>query len=160
MIYPALGWLGPEVLISNEPRDSTINYIQRSAIRQQTGHCKKKKKGPSILLTFPQFYWYLRIAQLTYWWTQTNLGKWWVLVVPTWDVRGGEGISWSCSDWEMEGQGFGKGIVIWFGQMWRKVRRELCILSALVDLICFFYVHLTAATPEPLTSVTPPSWGG
>lgn len=54
MIYPALGWLGPEVLISNGPRDSTINYIQRSAIRQQTGHCKKKKKkGPSLFLTFP-----------------------------------------------------------------------------------------------------------
>ena len=44
MIYPALCWLGPGVLISNEPRDSTINYIQRSAIRQQTGHCKKNKK--------------------------------------------------------------------------------------------------------------------
>ena len=44
MIYPALCWLGPGVLISNEPRDSTINYIQRSAIRHQTGHCKEKKK--------------------------------------------------------------------------------------------------------------------
>ena len=51
MIYPALCWLGPGVLISNEPRDSTINYIQRSAIRQQTGHCKKNKKKRSF--SFP-----------------------------------------------------------------------------------------------------------
>lgn len=55
MIYPALCWLGPGVLISNEPRDSTINYIQRSAIRQQTGHCKKKKGSLTMSHLPPSF---------------------------------------------------------------------------------------------------------
>lgn len=158
MIYPALGWLGPEVLISNGPRDSTINYIQRSAIRQQTGHCKKKKKkGPSLFLTFPPVLQkYLKNSTAHILVDTDKFGEMVSANGPNMGCGvGGEGrLAGVAMIGRWRGRGW-KGIVIWFGQMWRKVRQELCILSALVDLICFFCVHLTA-TPEPLTSVTRP----
>lgn len=39
-------------LLSNEPRDSTINYVGRSTIRRQTSHCKGK--SPLIVPPLPQ----------------------------------------------------------------------------------------------------------
>lgn len=160
MIYPALGWLGPEVLISNEPRDSTINYIQRSAIRQQTGHCKKKKKGPSIFLTFPPVLQkYLRIAQLTYWWTQTNLGKWWGLVVPTWDVRWGGG---QLAGVAMIGRWRGRGLERNCYMIWPNVKKSLpgalhpqCPGGPDLLLLCTSDSHPWASNLSD-----PPSWGG
>lgn len=74
MIYPAECWLGTGGLVSNEPRDSAINYRGRKVIRQQTSHCKRK--GPEI---FPTFFKYMQkhtdTAPFTYWRTQARLEK-------------------------------------------------------------------------------------
>ena len=113
MIYPALCWLGPGVLISNEPRDSTINYIQRSAIRQQTGHFKKKK-SPWLCLTFPPSFAEILKNNTAHILVDTHkFGKMVTASGPNMGCGVGRGvaISWSCNDWEMEGQGFGKELL-------------------------------------------------
>lgn len=92
---PCIKLAGTWGLVSNEPRDSTINDLGRSAIRPQSSHCKENALNYLLLV----------LSETHTHRAQARTGKWYLLVIPRGDSRtlGGSG-----SGWEREGQGFGR----------------------------------------------------